>query len=163
MLHHRCLRNRSSSPEVILGKGVLKICYKFTREHAYRGVISVKLLCNFIEITHRHGCSLVNLLHIFNTPFPGNTSGGLLLERVLNTALFKPFIRDCHEKFLHEKKKKKKNWSNFFFWTSLALAHKNNISNNHNKIYKNMELCLLCIFFFTENLLTVYSYCCMLK
>ena len=26
-----------------------------------------------------HGCSTVNLLHIFRTPFPRNTSGGLLL------------------------------------------------------------------------------------
>ena len=28
----------------------------------------------------RHGCSPVNLLHIFRTPFPKNTSGGLLLS-----------------------------------------------------------------------------------
>ena len=35
------------------------------------------LLCNFIEIAHRHGCSPLNLLHIFRTPFPKNTSGGL--------------------------------------------------------------------------------------
>ena len=34
---------------------------------------------NFIEITLRHGCSPVNLLHIFRTPFPKNTSGRLLL------------------------------------------------------------------------------------
>ena len=34
---------------------------------------------NFIEITLRHGCSPVNLLDIFRTPFPKNTSGGLLL------------------------------------------------------------------------------------
>ena len=38
-----------------------------------------KLLCNFIQITLRHGCSPVNLLHIIRTPFPNNTSGGLLL------------------------------------------------------------------------------------
>ena len=34
---------------------------------------------NFIEITLRHGCSLVTLLHIFRSPFPKNTSGGMLL------------------------------------------------------------------------------------
>ena len=34
---------------------------------------------NFIEITLRHGCSPVNLLHIFRTPFTKNTSGWLLL------------------------------------------------------------------------------------
>ena len=49
-------------------KGVLKICSKFTREHLCRSVISMKLLCNFIEITLWWGCSLVNLLHIFRKP-----------------------------------------------------------------------------------------------
>ena len=39
-----------------------------------------KLLCNFIGITLRHGCSPVNLLHILRTCFPKNTSGGLLLN-----------------------------------------------------------------------------------
>ena len=42
----------------------------------------MKLLCNFIEITLRHGCSAC-LLHIFRTPFPKNTSGWLLLNIVL--------------------------------------------------------------------------------
>ena len=62
-----------------LVKGVLKIYNKFTGEHPCRSVISVKLLCNFIEITLRHGCSRVNLLHIFRTPFIKNTSEWLLL------------------------------------------------------------------------------------
>ena len=39
--------------------------------------------CDFnkvaLQITLRHGCSPVNLLHIFRTPFPKNTSGWLLL------------------------------------------------------------------------------------
>ena len=35
---------------------------------------------NFIEIKFRHGCSPVNLLHIFTTPFPKNTSERLLLN-----------------------------------------------------------------------------------
>ena len=39
----------------------------------------VALLCNFIEITHQHGCSPVNLLRIFRTPFQQNTSESLLL------------------------------------------------------------------------------------
>ena len=38
------------------------------------------LQSNFIEIALRHGCSPVNLLHIFRTPFPKNTSGRLLLH-----------------------------------------------------------------------------------
>ena len=53
---------------------------KFTGEHPSRSVISIKLLCNFIEITLRHGCSLANLLHIFITPFTKNASGWLLLS-----------------------------------------------------------------------------------
>ena len=40
---------------------------------------AAKLLRTFIEMTLRHGCSLVNLLHIFGTSFPRNTSERLLL------------------------------------------------------------------------------------
>ena len=32
-----------------------------------------KVACNFIEIALRHGCSPLNLLHIFRIPFPKNT------------------------------------------------------------------------------------------
>ena len=52
----------------------LKICNKFTGEHP------TKLLCNFIEITLRHRCSPVNLLHIFKKPFATSISGRLLLH-----------------------------------------------------------------------------------
>ena len=71
---------RSSHPEVFLWKGVLKICRKFTGEQPCRSAISITLQSNFIEIALRHGCSPVNLLHIFRTPFPRNTSGWLLLN-----------------------------------------------------------------------------------
>ena len=95
--------DRSSPPEVFLEKSVLKVCSKFTEEHPCRSVILIKLLCHFIEICSkfteehpcqsvilikllchfieialRHGCFLKNLLHIFKTPFPKNTSGQLL-------------------------------------------------------------------------------------
>ena len=63
---------------MFLEEGVLKIRNKFTREHQYQSAISRKLQGNFIEITLRHGCSPVNLLHIFRTPVPKNTSGRLL-------------------------------------------------------------------------------------
>ena len=72
---------RSSPPEVFLGKGVLKKYRKFTGEHPCLGVISIKLRNNFIKITLRHGCSPVNLLHIFRTPFPKNTPGWLFLKK----------------------------------------------------------------------------------
>ena len=38
-----------------------------------------KLQSNFIEIRLRHGCSPINLLHIFRRTFPKNTSRWLLL------------------------------------------------------------------------------------
>ena len=64
----------------VLSKRCSENCSKFTGEHPCQSVISIKLLCNFIEITLRHGCSLVNLLHIFRTLFSRNTSGWLLLK-----------------------------------------------------------------------------------
>ena len=66
---------RSSHPEVFLVKGVLKICSKFTGKHPRRIAISIKL-----NIALRHGCSPVNLGHIFRTPFSKNTSGWLSLN-----------------------------------------------------------------------------------
>ena len=74
-----CVLSRSSPSEVFLRKGILKICRKFTGEHPCRSVISIKLQSNFIKIALRHRCSPVNLLQIFRTPFPRNTSGWLLL------------------------------------------------------------------------------------
>ena len=82
---------RSSHPEVFLVKGVLKICSKFTGEHPCQSVISIKLLCNFIEITLRQECSSVNLLHIFRTPFPRTTSGCLLLIIVVFLCVVRMF------------------------------------------------------------------------
>ena len=53
--------------------------YSENMQQIYRRTPMLKLQSNFIEITLRHGCSPVNLLHIFRTSFPKNTSGGLLL------------------------------------------------------------------------------------
>ena len=78
------VEDRSSRSEVFLGKGVLKIFSKFTREHPCRSTISIKLQSNFIEIALRHGCSPVNLLHIFRTPFQQNISEWLLLRVWMN-------------------------------------------------------------------------------
>ena len=52
--------NRSSLSEGFFEKDVLKICSKVTGEHPCRSAISIKLLCNFIEISLRHSCSPVN-------------------------------------------------------------------------------------------------------
>ena len=74
--------DRSSHPELFLGKGVLKICSKFTGEHPCRNAISIKLFSNFFEIGLWHGCFPINLLHIFRKSFPKNTSGLLLLDLI---------------------------------------------------------------------------------
>ena len=74
--------NRSSLPEMFCEKGVLKICNKFTGEHPCQIAISIKLLCNFIEIALWHGCSPVNLPHIFRITFLKNTAGRLLLKEI---------------------------------------------------------------------------------
>ena len=59
---------------MFLGKDVLKICSKFIGEHPCRSVISIKLQ-QLISI---------NLLHIFRTPFPRNTSEWLNESYVVN-------------------------------------------------------------------------------
>ena len=48
---------------------------------------------NFIEIILRHGRSPVNLLLIFRTPFPKNTSEGLLLVVAASVFHFKYLTR----------------------------------------------------------------------
>ena len=104
---------RSINRQVFLRKGVLNICSKFTGKHPCQSVISIKLLCNFIEITLRHECFPVNLLHIFRTAFSKNTSGWLLLERVHFDKSF--FCRACE-----------------FSWTQQI--HKNNYYKKYLKI-----------------------------
>ena len=47
---------------------------------------------NFIAIALRHGCSPVNLLHIFRTSFPKNSSGRLRLHSVLP---FSAYLSKC--------------------------------------------------------------------
>ena len=68
------IASKSIHLEVFLGKGVVKICSKFTGQHPCQSTISID------EIALRHGCSPVNLLHTFETSFLKNTSGWLLLS-----------------------------------------------------------------------------------
>ena len=58
----------------------MKLCCKFTREHPCQIKIPIKLHSNFIKIKIRYGCSPVNFLYIFWTPFYKNNSEGLLLD-----------------------------------------------------------------------------------
>ena len=80
-----------------------------TGDHPSWSAISLKLLCNFIEITLRHGYSPVNLLHIFRTLFPKNTSWWLLLNRVAQQNIF-----GCISKHM----KKDRTWS---LWRSTII------------------------------------------
>ena len=84
------------TPRGFLRKTCSENTQQITGEHPWRSVISIKLLCIFIEITRQHGCSRVNLLHIFRTPFPKNTSGGLLLEFECRT----PYTGSLSDKYL---------------------------------------------------------------
>ena len=76
----QCLR--SSHPEVFLWKSVPKICNKF-------------IALQFYWTALRHGCFHVNLLHIFKTPFPKNTSGRLLLVFDASRSSSGPTLNDC--------------------------------------------------------------------
>ena len=58
IIFQKYISSEAASPKVLLGKSILIICSKFTGEHPCRSVISIKLLCNFIEITLEHGCLL---------------------------------------------------------------------------------------------------------
>ena len=60
----------------LIGKGVLKICNKFTGENPNRSAISIKLLCNFIEIALRHRRYPVNLQHFSEHLFIGKPVEG---------------------------------------------------------------------------------------
>ena len=73
---------RSSSPEVFCKKGVLRNFGKFTGKYLCQSLFFNKVAGNFIEIVLRHGCSPVNLRHIFRTSFPKNTYGWLVLKLV---------------------------------------------------------------------------------
>ena len=118
---HWYLYSRSSHPEAFVG--VLKICSKFTGEHPFRSAISIKLQSNFIIIPLRNGCSPVNLLHVFRTPFQQNTSKWLLLNCFIHiSCLFFQFI-GFHGIFLTHSKLKSKIpvvWQNFSFWVVIC-------------------------------------------
>ena len=60
-------------------RGVLGKSCSENMQQTYRRIPMPE--CDFNKVASlRHGCSPVNLLHIFRTPFPKNTSEGLLLR-----------------------------------------------------------------------------------
>ena len=73
--------NRNSH-QVFWKINILKVLKNNTKGPNFKQNVAfdfLTLLCKCIEITPRLGCSPVNLLHIFRTPFPKNTSRRLLL------------------------------------------------------------------------------------
>ena len=118
-LHVRFLWNVSrwkviqkSPPRGVLRKRRSEVCSKFTGERPRRSVTLIKLLGTFIGITLRHGCSPVNLLHIFRIPFSKSTSGRLLLViriiLVKNLKCIKKEIPKIKLKHLESKRLNKK-------------------------------------------------------
>ena len=75
---------QKQSPIGILRKRCSGICSKSIGEDQCWSVVSIKLLYNFIKIALRHGCSPVNLLHIFRTTLPENTCEQLRLLTWMN-------------------------------------------------------------------------------
>ena len=111
-----------------LSRGVLKIYSEFKGEHPYQSESLIKLQSNFIETALRHGCSLVNLLHIFRTPLLKNTSGWLLLyilrkaldlDDLLENDIFKTEFKswNCSKKLQIGKLRTQKYLSFHFFKT----------------------------------------------
>ena len=81
--------SRSSHPEVFLERRILKICPKITEEYPCQSAILttlqsilIRFQSTLIEITLRHGCSPLHLLHILRTPFPKTTFLCLLMEQL---------------------------------------------------------------------------------
>ena len=95
------LIRQKQPPRGVLTNRCSENMHKFTREHPCRSVISIKLQSNIIEITLPHGCSPVNLLHIFRTPFPRNTSGWLLLIR-RSTLYLSQIHKNCESQWQND-------------------------------------------------------------
>ena len=58
---------------------------------------SIKLQRNLIEITLRHGCSPINLLHIFTTPFFKNAFGWVTLKASWISSLVHWAVNICNK------------------------------------------------------------------
>ena len=84
--------SRSSRSEVLLGKGVLKICSTFTGEHPCRSMISIKLQSNFGMGVLLQICCIFSEHLFLRTPLNG---------------CFRPFFQNHHlmEKYLIIKEK----------------------------------------------------------
>ena len=80
----------------------MKICSKFIGGHPCQSAISIKLPCNVIEITFRHGCYPVNLMHILRTTYYASDNANDWVKRII--------IRQCkHQPFQYAIPRQKMN------------------------------------------------------
>ena len=139
-------KTRSSHPEVFLGKDPLKICCKFT------GTPMPK--CDFnkvaVAITLRHGCSPVNLLHIFRTPFPRNASGRILLKNTWHKE------KDWWEGFQLEKFILSLIHKSIIYFVSLNLVHKICYVRSRSKILIELDIFIKNITYFIDSIFRLY-------
>ena len=97
-------RPKSSSAEVFLEKGVLKICCKFTGDHQPWSVILTKLLWNANQLYGNETSEWVfscKFAAYFQYIFFKNTSGGLLLKTmfIITRLLLPPTLSVFHHIF----------------------------------------------------------------
>ena len=102
------------------------------------------LKCDFIEITLRHGCSPVNLLHIFRAPFSRNYSGWLLVELQLSSGIFVKWIKKvivfCTEYFFCWCTEAKNFFSNYCWRSHLQMFFKIGVLRNF-ALFTRKHLC----------------------
>ena len=76
-VNHFCVCHTTIVFKLLFSEAAIQ---RFHRKRCAENMQQIYGRTPFIEITLRHGCSSVNLLHIFRTPFLKNTSGLLLLK-----------------------------------------------------------------------------------
>ena len=91
----RVIQNKKSNFRSSHPDGVLKKRCSENMQQIYRRTLMPKCyFSNFFDIALRHGCSPVNLLHVFRTIFPRNTSGWLLVKFENHLMLCQRFVRE---------------------------------------------------------------------
>ena len=85
---------------------VMRVCSGFVVQLRCQSVISIKLLCRFIEATLRRWCFPVNLLSFLRAPLCGRTYWGMLLSfaKALSSFIvhFKGTFTYCYYCYVHD-------------------------------------------------------------
>ena len=91
----------SASSEKNPSRGILRKRCSENMQQIYGRTRIAK--CDFKKVPFQHGCSPVNLLHIFRTPFLSNNSGGLLLYLLLGVHCSYTCLKWCLASSSHRK------------------------------------------------------------